>query len=280
VPEVTAENISVDEEYAMILSGEIVSGGRQTRAFRQDIVLRPKQKVDIGVFCVEARRWSGGGQFAAGQLMVPPSIQQQLRLGTDQGKIWESVGGKGRELGTKSATSSLEVLLKAGDVQEKLKKVREAVLPKLPDDLTGFIFVHRGKAIGAEIFGHKKLAAALAPKLIDAYAIDCVLLDKSSEKAVESIDQAVAKTFLTQVRAGNSEEVYVPQKGHTLKLQGKGLIGDGVICDGYAAHVGVQTVEPIGPLPRIVEDEPDDKPAGKGKAAANGSRSGSRGSKK
>jgi len=50
------ENTSRDT--VMILSGEVVQGGKQDRMVAQDVILYPKSKKDLAVYCVEHGRWT------------------------------------------------------------------------------------------------------------------------------------------------------------------------------------------------------------------------------
>ncbi len=84
------------------------------------MVLAPGQAVDIGVFCVEAHRWQGEVSFKAADAMAPSSIQNQMRAGADQAKVWSEVARNNDALGTENATGSLDEGLKAPAVQREL----------------------------------------------------------------------------------------------------------------------------------------------------------------
>ena len=90
VPSVIVENRSRDE-YVFITTGEVIAGGMQTRTVRHDVILAPGQRIDLDVFCVEAHRWAGGKDFGSGKVLLPQSIQCELRKGADQGRIWSEV---------------------------------------------------------------------------------------------------------------------------------------------------------------------------------------------
>ena len=91
VPTVQVENHSRDEN-VLIMTGEVVTGGMQTRTMRNDTILAPGQKIDLDVFCVEAHRWAGEGKFSGGSKnMLPQSIQKAVRQGTSQQKVWSEV---------------------------------------------------------------------------------------------------------------------------------------------------------------------------------------------
>ncbi len=151
----------------------------QTRTVRHDTVLGPGQRLDLEVFCVEAHRWEGEKSFSAAKAKVPQSIQGQLRRGESQSEVWRGVGGNNSSLGAENATGSLERAMKSPAVERKLDAVRKRIVPEIPRGTVGFIFVHGGRAVGAEFFGSEDLARAELPHLLDSYAVDYVILGGS-----------------------------------------------------------------------------------------------------
>ena len=108
VPVVTVENRG-RREHVFIMTGEILTGGMQTRTIRRDAVLAPGQRIELDVFCVEAHRWSGGGRFSAGEMLLPQSIQKELRRGADQQAVWSEVARNNRAIGAENRTGSVAV---------------------------------------------------------------------------------------------------------------------------------------------------------------------------
>jgi hypothetical protein len=107
VPVVVVENRS-RSEHVFIMGGEVISGGKQTRTVRNDLILAPGQRVDLDVFCVEAHRWSGEKGFGSAKILVPQSIQQELRRGATQAGVWAEVARNNAALKAENATGSLE----------------------------------------------------------------------------------------------------------------------------------------------------------------------------
>jgi hypothetical protein len=250
VPLVVVENRSRDQ-HVLIMTGEVISGGKQTRTVRSDVVLAPGQRIELSVFCVEAHRWQGEEKFSAGNALLPQSIQQELRRGADQGRMWSEVARNNAALDAENATGSLEVALRSRPVQEKLSEVRQHIVPKLPESTMGFIFVDRGRPLGAEFFGRGDLARALLPKLLDSYAVDCVLLHKTgpAEEARTYGDGVAIEYFKRVCRAG-SQRTDTPGSGAGIRTRGGGLLGDGVSLGGVLVHYGVQIQDRIVPLPK------------------------------
>ena len=92
------------------------------------------------------------------------------RRGTDQQRVWSEIARNNAALKAENETGSLERALKSRPVQDKLGEVRRSIVPNVPEGTMGFIFVDRGRAVGAEFFGRTGLAAELLPKLLDSYA--------------------------------------------------------------------------------------------------------------
>ncbi len=250
VPVVIMENRS-RTDHVFVMAGEVVSGGKQTRTVRHDIILSPGQRVETPVLCVEAHRWRGKADFGAAGVLVPQSIQKALRKGADQSAVWAEVARSNAALGSENATGSLEVGLKAAPVARKLAEVRRTIVPEVPAGSVGFLFADRfaGRAIGAEFFGRADLAHALLPKLIDAYAVDLVLQVRRG--GVRPVDRAVAREFLNRIRRAGSYRTGTPGSGAGIATRNAGLVGDGVALGPHLVHFGCQVEERIvAPLVR------------------------------
>ena len=250
VPVVTVENRS-RQEHVFIMTGEVISGGKQTRTVRSDVVVAPGQRIDLSVFCIEAHRWQGGAKFSAGKSLLPQSIQKELRRGADQARMWSEVARNNAALGAENATGSLELALKSKPVQDKLAEVRRHIVPNVPEGTTGFIFVDRGRALGAEFFGRSDLAGALFPKLLDSYAVDCVLVRKAvPQQEARPVGSVAAIEYFKRVCRVGSQRAKTPGSGAGIRTRANRLLGDGVGLGGVLVHYGVQIQDRIVPLPK------------------------------
>ena len=240
VPVVMMENRSGDA-YIFAMAGEVISGGKQTRTIRQDVILAPGQRVEAPVFCVEAHRWAGKAGFAPGEVLVPQSIQKEMRKGADQSAVWGEVARSNADLGSENPTGSLELGLKTAPLRRDLDNVRRMIVPEVPRDCVGFIFADRyaGTGLGAEFFGRSDIALALLPKLIDAYAVDYVVRFKG-DRTSGAIGEGVAAEFLNRIRRAGSYRAETPGSGAGIRLRAAGLVGDGVGLGGALVHFGCQ----------------------------------------
>lgn len=249
VPVVGVENTSRNHT-VFIMSGEVLAGGKQSRTVRKDVVLAPGQKIDLNVFCVEERRWQGKAGFTTGNTLLPQSIRKELRKGADQSKVWQEIARNNMALGAVNATGSLELALNADRVKRQLAEVRGKIVPEMPRDTVGYIFVHHGRAVGADFFGRQDLAPALLPKLLDAYAVDFILQYKSAAPAQRRVDGQTAIAFFQKIKSAGSTRSTTPGSGAGISTRSRGLLGDGVSLGDVVVHYGVQIQDRIIPLPK------------------------------
>ena len=247
VPRVVVENRS-RTEHVLILSGEVLAGGKQSRTLRQDVIVAPGQRVELEVFCVERHRWSGGEKFLPGKVLVPPSLQWEMRQGATQQRLWEEIAHSNAALGAANPTDSLEHALNSPPVQAQLGEVRTAIVPRLPPGTVGFIAVAGRRALGAELLGSAPLARELMPKLLDSYAVDCVILSKGIIWPDPLPDHRPAVEFIERLCRVGSYRTSTPGSGAGIRTRAGGLAGDGVSLGGSLVHFGVQA-ERIVPLP-------------------------------
>jgi hypothetical protein len=249
VPTAVMQNHS-RTEHVFIMAGELLSGGKQGRAIGQDVVLAPGQRVDTGVLCVEQNRWRGEDRFSAGGHLVPQSIQRELRKGAGQDAVWSEVARSNRALGAESPTGSLEAGLRAPAVQDELVKVRRWVCPRIPGETAGFVFARCGEALGAECFGRADLAAALLPKLLDAYAVEVVVPHTGAGRARPEWPPGTAEALLERVRRAGSSRCPTLGSGAGIRTRALGLVGDGVSLGDDLVHFGCQVESYAVPMPR------------------------------
>jgi hypothetical protein len=248
---VVVENRS-KSEHVLLVAGELLSGGKQTRTVRQDVVLAPGDRVNLDVWCVEARRWEGHDKLAASSAFAPQSIQHALRSGAAQQEIWDEVARTNRALGTAEARGSLESALAAPTVRRTLDEVRRNICPELPGESVGYIFVANRVAVGAHFFGREDLAQELLPRLVDSYAVDCVVQQPRKIIHPQADPDDTAIRFFEQIRAAGSRRTTTPGSGSGIQAAAGSVQGSGVGLNDALVHFAAQPVRRIIPLPRPV----------------------------
>lgn len=271
VPEVVMENTG--DRTVLVLSGEIIAGGKQTRVVRTDTIIEPKQRVDVPVFCVEQGRWHGDAKFARSANLVPNEIRKGLNSSTDQSTVWRQVQGYARRAAESadvpaSATQNLDETLEAAPVREELDKVHKDLGKFSPPETVGIAVAdaRSGRVLGVELFGRRDLFDRLQRKLVEGYATDLVVVARpeaegEGEAAEADVPRKAVREFLDRALAGSSQYENTAGSGRGIKLDAEQLAGRGVALGGVAVHVSIQDVRPEPtPVRPIVGEQRIDRP--------------------
>ena len=152
---------------ALLVEGELLEGGKQTRTLAMDLLIAPGATVIADVACVEQGRWHGGEGHERRARRASPSVQNALRGGGPlrQQQVWSSVARYEHSGGATGTRSLAEHLDRLGRRQE----VR--VLP----GQSGVIIGIAGWPVSLELFGSRAALAAHLPGLVDAALLDATL---------------------------------------------------------------------------------------------------------
>ncbi len=245
VPEVLVENTG--GKTVLLMSGEIIKGGKQTRVVKQDTIVESKQKVSVPVFCVERSRWHGDAAFKSSRNIVPRSIQDSINRGAGQSAVWSEVDQMSMEVGVTSQTGSLDEVLDSKEVQERYKRVHDDLGKFSPPDTIGIAVAdaRTGRVIGLELFGRRDLFEELQEKLIEGYATDLVVVRGGPDETIERkvTEQDVAE-FVRRVIKGTSKYEDTPGSGRGIDVASGSIKGKGVALGEHAIHVSIQDQRP------------------------------------
>ena len=169
---------------ALLVDGEIVEGGLQTRVINVSVLVAAHSQVLIPVSCVEQGRWNGGDSFQRSPSFAPrrvrrtkhTSIGDNVRRSgekrTDQGAVWNTVA---REL-TRMNAASASGALTAGEARLGDPRVAQTVdelcrRGPLPGQC-GVAVAHGARIVSAELFATPAMLAAHWEALIRGVLLD------------------------------------------------------------------------------------------------------------
>ncbi len=197
----------------LLLSGELVSGGKQDRIIAKDRIVAPgSMPLPLDVFCVEHGRWSAGSQFNSAKTIVHPSVREQATVKQSQSQVWEAVSlgslaaprtaeGRGSGNGDAAApaprvsqtelsaamreeapTQSYAKLYgsrRVGPsvdvlVEEVQKRFRKETSGLKGERVVGVVVAYGGEVAWSDIFASADLFSAYWNKLIRSYAVEAV----------------------------------------------------------------------------------------------------------
>lgn len=203
----------------LLMAGEILSGGKQNRTLRQDVLLPPRSgPVSIPTYCVEEGRWrEKTSKFYSGGALAHPSLRKEALKAAPQAKIWQEVRERSQSAGVHSPTGDVQAYYGDKKVVQKVEKGSEAIEKQgFPKDALGVVAVRGDRVVGVDLFADPSLFAKLRRKVIKTYLLDDPWKIKpgaADEKGVEAI--------LKMIGEKDWEAVPSPGIGRLFRMEGK-----------------------------------------------------------
>ncbi len=175
------ENLSSDTIFLM--SGEVVTGGKQDRVVAQDVVLPPKSgKVNLSVFCVEHGRWtynspSNSNSFNGTVGTVSNSVRKAADVEQNQSTVWSKVGEANTKNGTETSTGTYKAMDNNKEYTEKRDKYIQFFKGELAKEknVIGLVAASGNKVIGCDMFATSTLFTQQLDNLLQAYTTEAIL---------------------------------------------------------------------------------------------------------
>jgi len=212
---------------ALLLEGELLEGGWQTRALACDLLIAPKDSAVVEVACVEQGRWHGASGHARRARRVSGSVQHRLRGDGDgrQHDVWDSVARFEQATGPTASGSFADHL-------DRLAP-RDAAVRVLPGQ-TGVITGVAGWPVALELFGSPSALSAHLPGILDAARLDALLGGHA-----EPVPGRRARRFAAALSALPLEPAPVHAgDGRAVTAGGAHLAVRGIaVSDGILAHL-------------------------------------------
>ena len=188
----------------LLLSGELVSGGKQDRIIAKDRIVAPgSEPLPLNVFCVEHGRWSAGAQFTAADTIVHPSVREQAAVKQKQTDVWASVmagssaswaGAAGAPpprvaqedlamaVETEAPTQSYSKIYESRRVgpsvdalvNEIQRRFRKETSGLKGEQVVGVVIAYGDEVAWSDIFASGELFAHYWGKLLRSYAVEAV----------------------------------------------------------------------------------------------------------
>ena len=244
---------------ALLVSGQIVKGGWQTRVINVSVLIAPGDTVAVPVSCVEQGRWNGdrlfrmGGTFASRRVRreKDASVAANMRLfrsrASDQLSVWRSVDGELERLQMHSNTRSLEGIenmlemdrylaespdeMRAADITQATDRLRE--LGPLPEQC-GVVVCHGRQVVSAELFAAPEMLAAHWDALVGAFMLDAPASIPTSRpsatKALRFLSRLATTSATLSAGVSLGTEVHV----HTARMVAQALVADGTVLHASA----------------------------------------------
>ncbi len=223
------------KEPVFILTGEMITGAKQDRMIKQDVLLPAHSSwIEVEVYCVEHGRWAAVSQeFKSGGYVVPNEVRQRAKIYESQGEVWDAVAKTQDKLGIVSSTGTARANYEDKEVQKAIEDYTKGFehIPNLSKSTIGVVVATGDRIICLDLFANNNLLKKLWKKLVKSYAMDAIRGEKSTvtREDVQSIIEAVIDTKL--ISAGT------PGLGDLLKIESNNGKGSALVYRNAVVHM-------------------------------------------
>jgi len=234
VNQIMIQNSSSD--WVFIMAGEILTGSKQDRILKNDLLLPPKSgRLAVEAYCVEHGRWSYNSKsFSSEKTASNISVRQKARETCAQGAVWDAVQTTQSNLGYESKSQALSETYKAPAIEKGMDELYDAFksLPEKHPGTRGAIVAIGGEVLCIDIFNDDKLFEKLWPKLLKSYLLEGL---SSRNKGVKA-HREDAKKFLTWIPGASIKASDAIGEGVRLSIESSRVTGSALTYESMLIH--------------------------------------------
>ncbi len=208
----------------LLLSGELLLGGKQDRVVAKDTVVPPGEEMAVPVFCVEHGRWTGEtSKFDYSDSMAPQSVRKMATFGSQQ-QVWDEVGDYNKRAKAEPETSSVRGGLYNQEVQSRidddLKNFTQALDSQ--DNVVGLVYVVNGEIGSFELFGSPELLNSTREALLRGFLADAAVHASADAKPADLDGVA---SFVKQSLTGERQQSGLARGNGNWNVSNGGIAG-------------------------------------------------------
>jgi hypothetical protein len=153
----------------MLVAGELLVGGKQDRIVARSLVLAPRSRTRVPVFCVEHGRWTGEKSFESAGALAHVQLRKTALEG-NQGKVWSEVASANVLMGTRNPSDTYRAAARKldADVGPLARDIVAALARE--KKVAGLAVAIDGEMIAVEWFASPSLFERIRQKLVASYA--------------------------------------------------------------------------------------------------------------
>jgi hypothetical protein len=222
------------DHHIFLMAGEAITGAKQDRMVKDDLLLPPHTRREIGVYCVEHGRWTEGTEFKSGKFMAPSNVRNRAMASKSQSEVWASVAESQRANG--APQGSLRTVPSSPKLQERIMPYKKHFgdLPKMADRTCGVIVAYGREWLAVDIFQDATLFRKLWPKLLDSYLME---VGSRSNRLKDRPNVHDAEQFLGQLYWAKQDPASTDGAGRRVELRGRGIYGSALIVEQSVLHL-------------------------------------------
>jgi len=244
VPTLLAQNPTADP--FLLVSGDVVEGGRQTRVLDVSVLVPAHGSLPIPVSCVEQGRWGGGPEFRSSAAFAPRRVRRAKDMTVsrnldggrgkhaDQGAVWATVADELSRLDAVNQSMRLSAAAERrvdaghdhlGAAIDELR--RRGPLPQQ----SGVVVAHGSRIVSAEVFAAPSLFAAHWEALVAG-----IMLDAPSHVSRSAPSLTRALRFVDRFATAAATVTEGVGLGCEHHVRSSRLVGQALVLDDVVVH--------------------------------------------
>jgi hypothetical protein len=235
----------------LLMGGEIISGGKQNRAVKFDVLLRPRSGlVAIPVYCIEKDRWDDKHtKFSSPSALIHGSLRKSAISGEAQDSIWREVDAHSRRLGVDSETRNYEAIYQDKSLNKKIAEYRSRFRGICGRRTVGIAVTAGGQVRAVDLFSDPELLDALWDKLLQSYIVEHIGGPTPGKRRSDSpVAARNVRRFLDQAARARFDSAKNPGAGQYFTASGSAT-GSTLTSGSAVVHAvlfsGVLSIQPI-----------------------------------
>ena len=206
-------------QFLLIKSGEMFTGGRQDRVVAKDTILPPgKQQHIIPVYCVEETRWSNHEKKFTYSGNAGSGLQKVIDSAHNQTRLWDEIR-KLLKAKNQTSSSSYAALLnnkKTLDTSNQYLRYFMQQFNKRDSSIVGMIVSTGTKVLGADIFISAELFYLTLTSLLSKYSAEAIMNGTTA-----SDDLQKEKKYATEILSASTQQQFILKRGKFFYYRGK-----------------------------------------------------------
>lgn len=213
------------DQPVVLVGGELLLGGKQDRIVARSLVIGPRSRTRVPVFCVEHGRWSGTKSFESGKSMAHVELRKSALAGNQQ-QVWAEVAQSNERLGTKTASDTYRAAARKLDAEvgPLAREIADALARER--NAAGLAVAIGGEVVAVEWFASPRLFQPLREKLVASYAAQALASGGAAAGAARAAAPPPAAVAVAEFAAE-------AERGRAVVERVKDASGGGVVHTSY-----------------------------------------------
>jgi len=224
-----------------LMGGEIITGGKQNRIIRQDVLLGAGLGwVSVPVYCGEKERWdTPRTTFKSAGSLADRRLRESAAQSESQASIWGRIDRRMAEAKVQSPTRDYQQIYEDRATSRELESCLARFRHLCGRRTVGVVAVSHGRIIGCDLFSDPELLSRLWEKICRSYAVDTLGVAWPEHRHVHHRPTARdIRRFLDGVSASRLDPMSTPGVGDTVRVSG-GVHGHALSWHGTVVHAAL-----------------------------------------